>query len=175
MAKPFRLAVYFSKRSDSSASSLFVFFVLRFSMYHDSGLNLLVVGFVRYNIVSARIGDLRLRKKEWDMEQYVRVRISCALNFVLPGFGICFSGIIHKLVWLLCLGLGMSVAHLMFGPRFLATYNLYVLFTSNCTSEILDSVRILAISFIVAFLGAVVESNIRDSRQLWYRLPSLHS
>ena len=99
------------------------------------------------------------------MEKDIRVVVAFALNFVLPGSGICFSGLVHRMRWLLCVGLGFATPYLLSGAMRanLASYKLYVLLTSY-SFDVSDSLLFLALGFFIAFLGAVVESDIREKK-----------
>jgi len=95
------------------------------------------------------------------VEKDTREKIAFALNFVLPGLGIVFSGFIHRLRWLWLVGFGLIAGSLLLGVHSLASYHLYILLTSQ-NFDILNTLFSLAIGFIIAFLGAVVEHEIKE-------------
>lgn len=97
------------------------------------------------------------------MEKDVREILAFALNFVLPGLGIHFSGFVHRLRWLQLVGLGLVALYSLFGVRCLASYNLYVLLSSY-DFDVLASLSYLAVGFAIAFLGVGVERDISEVR-----------
>jgi len=103
--------------------------------------------------------------KEYAVEKDTRVIVAFALNFVLPGSGICFSGLVHRMRWLLCVGLGFITPYLLSGAMRanLASLKLYTLLTSP-SFDVLDSLLFLALGFFIALLGAVVESDITEKK-----------